>query len=583
MIVVHVSHEAVEQIGGIGTVIAGLVTSDAYAETVSRTILLGPLFSADHPANRRLGAGGKVTYSSMDSLEPPEWHGKFHAIEHQHGVNIIYGHRPVTDACTGRTVDAEVVLADVFGANLERVNHFKGELYKHYGIESDQFEGIWDYEQYVRLAEPGFEAVQELIGADNDEPILVLAHEYMGVPTALKAMLSGNPHVRTVFYAHEVASVRPVVERREGHDTMFYNIMAQAAVHGMSLAEVFPKDVARNYKHPLVRAARYCDHVFAVGELIREELKFVDSHFRESHVDLVFNGIPAEPIAVGQRVESQNRMRSYAESLVGFYPDWVFSHVARAVLSKGIWRDVRILHELDGMLAARGERAVYFMLGTLGGQRRAKDITQMETDYGWPMSHEEGWPDLVNGEDVLAGMFENFNAEHDAIKLVLVNQWGWSREACGHRMPADMSFADIRRGIDVEFGLSVYEPYGISQLEPLSYGATCVVSNVCGCLGYARRASGEAGLGQNVLVGDFLTLLDEPSIAELKAMTIEYRDGLETIESARLAGEIATCLTTDAEVVGARLKRGWEIAEKMSWDHVVTEYFLPALAHATDD
>ena len=91
------------------------------------------------------------------------------------------------------------------------------------------------------------------------------------------------------------------------------------------------------------------------------------------------------------------------------------------------------------------------------------------------------------------------------------------------------------------------------------------------------------GNSASVLVGDFLTLLDEPSIAELKAMTIEYRDGLETIESARLAGEIATCLTTDAEVVGARLKRGWEIAEKMSWDHVVTEYFLPALAHATDD
>ena len=49
MIVVHVTHEAVEKIGGIGAVIAGLMTADAYQEKVSRTILLGPLLSTDRP------------------------------------------------------------------------------------------------------------------------------------------------------------------------------------------------------------------------------------------------------------------------------------------------------------------------------------------------------------------------------------------------------------------------------------------------------------------------------------------------------------------------------------------------------
>ena len=44
MIVVHVTHEAVEKMGGIGAVIAGLMTADAYGENVSRTVLLGPLF-----------------------------------------------------------------------------------------------------------------------------------------------------------------------------------------------------------------------------------------------------------------------------------------------------------------------------------------------------------------------------------------------------------------------------------------------------------------------------------------------------------------------------------------------------------
>ena len=38
-------------------------------------------------------------------------------------------------------------------------------------------------------------------------------------------------------------------------------------------------------------------------------------------------------------------------------------------------------------------------------------------------------------------------------------------------MPADMEFLDIRRGSDLEFGQSIYEPFGIAQVEPLTYGA----------------------------------------------------------------------------------------------------------------
>ncbi len=582
MIVVHVTHEAVEQIGGIGTVIAGLVTSDAYAANVSRTILLGPLFNPDKPANRRLGEGGQVAYSSLDNVCPPEHHKRFHAIERQHDVNVIYGTRPVTDACTGRSVDTEVVLMDVFHANADRLNFFKGQLWERYDVPCDQFEGTWDFEQYVRLAEPGYEAIRAIIGADSDEPMLILAHEYMGVPTALKAMLTGDPNIRTVFYAHEVASVRPVVEGSEGHDTMFYNVMADAAGRGETLECVFPEEVAANYKHPLVKAARHCDHVFAVGEYIKDELKFLDHHFRDAHIDLVFNGIPAEEIALEDRLASRQRMKTYAANLLGAEPTWVFSHVARPVLSKGLWRDVRILHELDGLLAARGETAVYFMLGTLGGQRRGTDIRAMEADTNWPVDHDHGYPDLTNGEEDLAAMFAHFNAEHSSIRLILVNQFGWSQAGNGQRMPAEMTFADIRRGIDAEFGLSIYEPFGISQLEPLSYGATCVVSNVCGCVSFARRAAGEEGFGENIIEANFVNLPRPMTVEQLKALTIGLRDEIENVESARVARRLAEALRDDEATFASRLQRGYAMAERMSWDHVVGEYFLPAISHVTE-
>ena len=72
-------------------------------------------------------------------------------------------------------------------------------------------------------------------------------------------------------------------------------------------------------------------------------------------------------------------------------------------------------------------------------------------------------------------------------------------------MPADMEFMDIRKGSDVEFGQSIYEPFGIAQVEPISFGGICVFSNVCGCAGFVEKAAG----GQptpNVIVADYTEL-----------------------------------------------------------------------------
>ena len=143
MIVVHVTHEAVEKVGGIGAVIAGLMTAEAYDEAVSRTILLGPLLATDRPVNRRLGEGGQVIYSSLDAIETPPWREKFHPIERTYDVGIIYGKRSVADPCTGRQVDAEVLLVDVFHSNQKRLNLFKAELFRKFAVPSRQFEDVW--------------------------------------------------------------------------------------------------------------------------------------------------------------------------------------------------------------------------------------------------------------------------------------------------------------------------------------------------------------------------------------------------------------------------------------------------------
>ena len=581
MIVIHATHEAVEKIGGIGAVIEGLVTTRAYDQAVRRTILVGPLLNTEKRGDKRLGPRGQVLYSSLDDIDADGWGRKFRAIESTYDVHIIYGRRKIEETYGQVPADVEVLLVDVFHFNQDRLNLFKGELFRKFHVPSKDFEKIWEYEEYVRLAEPAFEALRAIdCGNGSDEPVVYLSHEYMGMPLALKAVLDGSRNCRTVFYAHEVASVRPLVEDHGGHDVMFYNVLEKLSSNGQVLEDVFPA-VRQNYKHPLVRAARYLDHIFAVGDYVEKELRVIDRHFKNLPIDLVYNGIPARQIDLPTKKANKQRMIAYAANLFGDRPDWVLTHVARPVLSKAVWRDLGVLHEMEPLLKARGERAAYFMLGSLGGQRRPQDVRQMERVYGWPVHHEDGYPDLCGGEEILMDLFENFNRDHEHARAVLVNQFGWGRELCGRRMPEDMTFADIRQGTDVEFGMSTYEPFGISQLEPLSFGAVCVPTNVCGCMGFVRAITGGRPVN-NVLQADFVTLPHDVSVQEAMAINIPQRDAVERMETRRIASELIGRLPRTDKQMQAMIDSGWKLAEKMSWEQVVTRFVMPALQHTGD-
>jgi glycosyltransferase involved in cell wall biosynthesis len=308
---------------------------------------------------------------------------------------------------------------------------------------------------------------------------------------------------------------------------------------------------------------------------VARELRFLEPGLRDLPIEMMYNGVPAHRQDLAQRHARRARMREYARNLLGFTPDYVFAHVARPVLSKGIWRDLGVLHELEPILARAGQSAVSLMLGTLAGQRRTKDVLHMERIYGWPVHHMPGYPDLCNGEETVEALFADFNRHHEHVRAVLVNQFGWERKLCGLRMPEGMTFADIRQGTDVEFGLSIYEPFGISQLEPLAFGAICLVSNVCGCLSFAQHASGGT-LPPNVLVGDFTR---RPGGEPMPALQLgrAQRDAVESAEYRRLASELAQRLPrTDADLA-ALLSSGWALGERLDWEHVVRELFLPAL------
>jgi glycogen synthase len=169
------------------------------------------------------------------------------------------------------------------------------------------------------------------------------------------------------------------------------------------------------------------------------------------------------------------------------------------------------------------------------------------------------------------------------MKIVFINQFGFDPQKCGQKMPQDMEFMDIRKGSDVEFGQSIYEPFGIAQLEPLTFGGICVFSSVCGCLGFLRDVTGPENV-KNVIVADY-TDLEIRSCADIEDLLLidrSIRDRIEASQSEKVAMQICSRLPKDESEIESMLKTGYELAKNMSWDEVVKNYLLDSVQRIPD-
>lgn len=579
--VIHVTHETTQPVGGINTVLEGLITSDQYRDAVGRSILIGPWFSKEGPAHLRLGPQGRVQYSAGDGITEHPYRSLFFEIERKFGVAIVYGSRTLHGPMSAQKADVEVVLIDVANVDPHPVNALKGWLYDEFGIESNRFEHLEEYEQYVKLAPAALAVLRVISDSDPNNPAVLLSHEYVGMPTILAAILDPLGTFKTCFYAHEVATARHLVEHSPGHDTMFYNTLSWAQAKPYYLTEVFgPQD--SYFKHPLITASRYCDNIIAVGRNVLRELQFLDCEFPNADVELAYNGVPAVEISLEQKQHSREKLRQYAHNLLGFYPEYIFTHVARMAPSKAFWRDLQVLTHLDKQLCREGQRAVLFILSTDMPKRSYPDILHMEQTWHWPVAHREGYPDLSGAEASFYAAVQGFNARSQNVKAIFVNQFGWNAQSCGVCMPADMEFIDIRQGTDVEFGLSIYEPFGISQFEALTFGGLCAVSSVCGCLGLLESVTG-SDLPENVIVADYTNLntpLTSLDLQTILAIDRRYRDRIEYEVNAQVAQTIWQRLPQDDQQTETLIRHGYELAVQMDWNTVCQKYFLPALDNA---
>lgn len=588
-LVVHATHEAGLKVGGIGAVLDGLLAQPAYNSAVRRTILVGPFDAWNGLEMEQLYAprnGFKPLYSAHNGLYdvPEDLARALTQVEMGYQVRLLYGTRRFG------SFEHEVLLVDPQGASPGPSNDLKYYLWERYAIDSRRYDRYDEYQRYLKAAEPGFAALQALVTSAIHVPAqtsttsdvsgraVLLAHEWLGLPLVFSAQRHRPGAYRSVFYAHETASVRPLVEGHPGHDTRFYNAMTIARDRGLSLPEVFG-DQHANYKHALLLAAASCDGIFAVGDLVVEELRFLSPAYRSREVSLVYNGVPSSRVTRDARERSRQRLQRYVQNLFGFRPTWVFTHVTRMVPSKALWRDVGVLEQLDSELAQRGETAALISLSSaVPAGRRSEDVWRWESEYGWPVQHRGDNGDLVSDEWPYYSAIQRFNQTAHASRIVLMNQFGWSRERCGSRMPDDMEFNDIRQGSDLEFGQSIYEPFGIGQVEPLCAGALCCVSSVCGCVGFIHKRGGTELA--NVVVADYVTLPEQfggLGLVQILSISKSDRDLVEAHTARLTARTIAERLPRDESARRVLMGGGYSLSAQMSWAVVVEDLLLPAL------
>lgn len=581
-LLVHVTHEAGVKVGGIGAVLDGLLGARAYAEAIARSIVVGPFNSRNPAEMERLfdpKNGLKLRYAAglgIDTLDPP-LSAHFHAIEQTYDVALYYGRRPF------HGVEHEILLVDVAHINQSAVSQFKYFLWANYGLDFARYAFDAEFRDFVHLAEPAYAALYHL-AAGAEGPHLLLAHEWMGLPLALAALMKDPGQWRTLFYAHEVATARLLVEEHPGHDTRFYNALGLARQQGHTLDALFG-DHSFYFKHALIQRAAACDGILAVGDLVVEELRFLGGYFTHKPIDLVYNGVPSQPLTLAAKTQAKTLLQTYAHTLLGFTPDFIFSHVTRFVASKGMWRDLRVLEHLDRIFARAGKSGVLFILSSSEPTgRTAGQVHAWEAQYGWPVGHRADNGDLLGQEvSFFFQALEPFNRHSRAIKAVLINQFGWSQERCGRRMPAQMTFMHLRQGTDVEFGQSIYEPFGIAQVEPLSFGALCVPSNICGCVGFASRASADLAAFPNLIVADYVTTPPNWRFhTPWDALRIDTygRDMIELHNSRGVAETLAARLPLTAAEAQTLLDLGQQVGARMSWEVVARDYLAPALARA---
>ena len=191
-LVVHMTHEAGIKVGGIGAVLDGLLGALAYNARIERTIVAGPLHSADGVEMERLtdpANGVVLRYSSVHGVYngvTSVMQAALAAVERRYGVALLYGTRRFGNAVH------EILLADATHPNRSEIDAFHYQLWDNYKLDCLRYGSDQEFVQALAVAPPLLAALQAIDagpGLRTSQKVIV-AHEWMGLPLVFAAQIS---------------------------------------------------------------------------------------------------------------------------------------------------------------------------------------------------------------------------------------------------------------------------------------------------------------------------------------------------------------------------------------------------------
>ncbi len=571
-VAVHVTHEALYKVGGIGKVIEHLCTAQSYLSFFDKTLIYGPIFEYLESPSGRLGADGIVLFSSRDNYDCGNFAQLFGPILYKYKIDLVYGKRRIVNEPEPKNASVvDVLLVDVANMRKDLIDFFKYLFWERFKLSSDKYEHDWDYEQYFRIAIPYYELVNLLYPRAKE--FVHFSHEYMGIPCLLSLELHPEftPKHKRIFYAHEVAPVRRIVENLGGADISFYNIMRRSQ---RSLEEFFGSQEDW-YRTPLVKLAQRFDKIFAVGDWVAEEYRFLCPYVEKQKIAIVYNAVHSRHFTFEDKIKSREKIERFLKRFVDSSIseiDVIFTHVSRLVKSKGIWRDFVLLSYLDKLFETNNLSGVYILLSSLiATGRPAYEVERISKQYNWPFEHREGFPDLVGDEIEVYKLVKSFNRSSKNIKAVFINQFGFSKARCP-LLDDDVQTLDLKIASDAELCMSIYEPFGISHIEVLPSGGISILSTSCGVFFFLSSLFRDF---KPYFALDFISLGNMIDLTSLKFLSAEKRSALEELCIAENSYKIFEKIPKTLKEREIYFNKMSEYVEKLSWESNIKNYFIP--------
>ncbi|NBD13440.1 glycosyltransferase family protein [Corallococcus silvisoli] len=608
-LLVHLSHEATRTRGGMGVVLEHLLAAPEYRQAFPRTLLVSPAVRPCGPGSyaseaslvHDLEAHGEVFYSGLRRNNPERWTRVFRPLEEKHDVSFVYGRRDapggpvevllvdVTDVLRGHRVRMGTLprflarLHTLFGVDLvfdcrgrrpapwrmlsrvwrQRhgtrlgaapwVNRLFRRAVRHGLVDAPPLDH--DAMLAVTLAEPVFDALERLRSRDGAGTVL-LAQEHLSLPLAYKALLDGRDWCRTVYYAGEVRTPRALVESGEqgqgASDARYYNIQRLGLEAGRTLDEVYPVGAWPSFQ--ILRNGHLCDRVGAVSASVADELRFLDTRYALHPVTVVPHG--HRPIETGWDAKEAARARVLRHARKHWGKDFrlLLTHIARDEVCKGLWRDVDVCEHLATLLPPERKPALLVMVTEWNEAEPSDNLRSVKARV------------------------EAFNAKDTGVHIALVNQPAW---------PEGLDFTrdDLHRATEVSLGQSLYESYGLAQLEALGCGAICVISGVSGARRALRAVCERQRLSEsahpNLVVADPVADARDAGLAHTveawKALAPAVLREQELRTAERVAEEVVRRLPRDAHEGRLLLATGWALSERLGWEPLIREQLLPLL------